>query len=133
MNLFISGNKNTKSIANAPESILKDLKCINCKDILSCPPITFYPGLGNVCGRCPSNLYENPVRNDVMETMLNTYTFPCRNKEVGCRAMLKFNDVKSHENECKFLWAKMYEDAKRKSVRRFTELGWEISDSVYLT
>ncbi|GLV36515.1 sina homologue [Carabus blaptoides fortunei] len=131
-------------LSDAPPEVLNDLRCTNCHELLTCPPIMWYPELGNICGRCPQEAYNDGVRNTAFEALAKLQSLPCRFKNVeGCSEILKWEQVKNHEYTCDFRnhacptfdqscqWngrkGELQEHYKEKHVKLFTYLAQSTS------
>lgn len=86
-------------------NILEQLKCSYCGRALSCAPVLMSSLGKDVCGRCRAPLEpegEVFLRNKPYETSVKDLLFPCCNKGLGCKEMLRLVEAKRHEDMCPF-------------------------------
>ncbi|KAF2895791.1 hypothetical protein ILUMI_10393 [Ignelater luminosus] len=87
------------------ENLLNELRCTQCKKLLSVLPIYYCSATGHVCGRCSSSL-NWMIANGTLERALayeavaKYLVFPCSNMENGCKAELRWLQVEEHERTC---------------------------------
>lgn len=87
------------------EDLLNELRCTQCKNLLSVLPIYYCSATGHVCGRCSSALswmISNGTleRATAYEAVAKYLIFPCSNMENGCKAELRWLQVEEHERTC---------------------------------
>lgn len=93
----------TQSVVSLEET----LKCTNCQQYLSVPPIYVNTG-GYWCGRCKAILFGkldsfgDTYHLAAYEIVAKTVQFSCQFDVFGCKEMLDFENVKIHEMFCKF-------------------------------
>lgn len=84
-----------------PQSVRDSLKCVECTNYLSVPPIVYHDK-GLICGRCITDNYLSCQRATAYETLAQLFHFPCRNVAVGCTEEFSWTLIKDHENVCQF-------------------------------
>lgn len=82
-----------------PQNIIPELKCSQCKEILS-PPVYTKKNSENVCGKCTPATQKNMVRNILFEDFAKLFLFPCKYEEQGCKDKLKWEELLKHETNC---------------------------------
>lgn len=86
-------------------SLHEELKCTQCKKVLSVLPVYYCAVTGNVCGRC-SHTLDWMISNGTLEravayeAVAKYILFPCCNKDMGCTKALKCDEVLAHETVC---------------------------------
>lgn len=84
-----------------PEELQENLKCIICKNIISCSPVFSSKNKENVCGRCQIPKGRGAfVRNKLFESIASLFTFQCKNSNNGCFEILRWGESLEHEKEC---------------------------------
>lgn len=86
-------------------NILEQVKCSYCQEVVSFGPVYVSSKGNHVCGRCePRKESEEEVflRNTYFEKIAASFKFPCKNKILGCVAVLGGETLKSHEEYCNF-------------------------------
>lgn len=80
--------------------ILEKLRCDQCRDYLSCGPVTINTSGNSICGRC-YDMDKQLQRNYAYEHLATLALFPCKYTDYGCIEKYTFQSVKSHEDNCK--------------------------------
>lgn len=82
--------------------------CSNCTRLLNVSPI-YCIEVNNVvqkiCGRCTHviNSYNGrKIRQHTFEDLAGFLTYPCSNKQYGCKSVSSWENVVAHESVCKF-------------------------------
>lgn len=91
------------SVTELQENILNNLKCAKCDLYLSVPPVVLLEDKSSVCGRCKLTPEEKKfaIRDKPYEEVVKILLFPCKYKNKGCDAKIKFEDMRNHEECCK--------------------------------
>lgn len=102
-----SGNCQAEEFSFVDKSTLeKSLTCKVCERLLNVAPIMYSESLGSICGRCCAVVSTNAIgpihRQHACENLVKNLLFPCSNKRYGCSEVVKFEDVQSHERNCRF-------------------------------
>lgn len=85
--------------------ILDELKCAECNEYLSYPPIyqsTLAMKANNICGRAHKINEQNWIRNTAYESIAAAFFFPCIYKEEGCTEEYGLEEMKTHEENCMY-------------------------------
>lgn len=87
---------------SVPQTLISKLKCSQCQEIISCPPVYTKKNLENICGRCtPSKTQKKTiVRNKLFEDLAELFLFPCKYAEQGCDIKFKWGETLEHETNC---------------------------------
>lgn len=84
----------------------KSLTCKVCERLLNVAPVMYSESLGSICGRCYGAVSTNGIgavhRQHAYESLVKNILFPCSNKSYGCSEVVRFEDVQSHERNCRF-------------------------------
>lgn len=86
-----------------PHPVLNNLKCVRCRNWLSCGPIRLLPNGGSICGRC--HLHSGPkdqYRHFAFEALACYFKFPCKYWGNNCPEVLPFKKVLEHEKRCSY-------------------------------
>lgn len=83
--------------------VLHKLRCLQCQNYLSIPPIMLNKNGKSICGRCniEENEKQNYTRNEAYEDIATLILFPCKNKKHGCHKKLTMINAEKHEISCK--------------------------------
>lgn len=82
--------------------------CSNCNRLLNVSPI-YCVEVDNVmkkiCGRCTNvvnNYNGRKLRQHTFEDLAGFLTYPCSNRQYGCKSIFPWEKVVTHESTCKF-------------------------------
>ncbi|XP_072397256.1 uncharacterized protein [Diabrotica undecimpunctata] len=84
-----------------PFSIIRELRCRNCQNIISCGPVHVLPDENVLCGRCKQYAKEI-YRNYPFEALASMFFYPCRNWDGRCPRILRWNECMIHEDGCSY-------------------------------
>lgn len=84
-----------------PFSILRELRCRNCQNVVSCGPVYVIPDESVLCGRC-KNFAKDIYRNTSFEALASMFLYPCQYWEDHCPRILRWDECFLHEEECSY-------------------------------
>lgn len=88
-----------------PHPLLNLLRCISCKNWLSCGPVLVLSTGESVCGRCQRSFSNGPLRKSrhyAYEILAGQFKFPCRYWAKNCKRLLSPGEVLEHEANCSY-------------------------------
>ncbi|KAG5872053.1 hypothetical protein JTB14_021845 [Gonioctena quinquepunctata] len=88
-------------IPSIPLSLLRDLRCRQCENFVTCGPVFVVPDGTILCGRC-EHLAKNIYQNTSYEALASIFLYPCQNWEDHCPTSLRWNESLQHEEKCSF-------------------------------
>ncbi|XP_023023655.2 uncharacterized protein [Leptinotarsa decemlineata] len=84
-----------------PLSLLRELRCRQCENFVSCGPVFVVPDGAVLCGRC-RGLAKNVYRNTSYEALASMFRYPCKNWEDHCPRSLRWDESLEHEDYCSY-------------------------------
>ncbi|CAG9863474.1 unnamed protein product [Phyllotreta striolata] len=84
-----------------PFSVIRELRCGNCRNAISCAPVIVLSHEVVLCGRC-HKVTKNGYRNHAFEALASIFLYPCRYWSNHCPRILQWNECFDHEERCSY-------------------------------
>ncbi|RZC33749.1 Sina domain containing protein [Asbolus verrucosus] len=96
-------NLGEQSLTQFTDKLLskKIFTCAVCENLLNIP-IILIQNIGNVCNECCQKNNWEGLPNPALEMILNELKIPCKFQITGCKERMIFENLREHENNCKF-------------------------------